>query len=73
MSLSVAPGRSEGSTPDTSTDSGFALTFNPVLEGPLVPPPTNVPLPGGAFAVLSVMVVLGLRDRVRATRSQTRG
>ena len=61
------------STPDTSTDSGFALTFNPVLDGPVVPPPTNVPLPGGAFAVLSVMVLLGLRDRVRATRSQTGG
>ena len=61
------------STPDTSTDSGFALTFNPVLDGPVVPPPTNVPLPGGAFAVLTVMALLGVRDRVRAGRSQAGG
>lgn len=27
------------STPDVTADSGFALTFNPVLDGPIVPPP----------------------------------
>ena len=34
------------STPGVTSDNGFALTFNPVLEGPIVPPP--VPATPGA-------------------------
>ena len=41
------------STPGYTTDNGFALTFNPVLDGPIIPPPQTavvVPLPAGAWA-----------------------
>ena len=38
------------STPDVTWDNGFALTFNPVLEGPIVPPPAPVPPTPGPVA-----------------------
>ena len=47
------------STPGTTTDNGFAMTFNPVLEGPIVPPPAaqvSIPLPPGGPVAAAVMV-----------------
>ena len=60
------------STPGTTTDNGFALTFSPVLEGPLVPPPQPgepvvVPLPPAA-PVAGVMMLLGMAVAQRARR-----
>ena len=46
-------------SPGTTTDNGFALTFNPVLEGPIVPPPASpvsIPLPPGAAAAAAIIV-----------------
>jgi hypothetical protein len=53
------------STPDLRMDAGFALTFSPVLDGPLVPPPaaTEVPLPAAAVPSLLTLVVVGILRR----------
>ena len=60
------------STPGTTSDNGFAMTFSPVLDGPVVPPPqaqTIVPLPAAA-PVAAVMMVLGMAGAGRARRRQ---
>lgn len=59
------------STPGTTTDNGFALTFNPVLDGPIIPrpqPQVIVPLPVGAWigGMVTVAVAL-LRWRRKAS------
>lgn len=60
------------STPGTSTDNGFAMTFNPVLEGPIVPPPrgaTAVLLPPAApVAVLMLLAGMVFGERARRRR-----
>lgn len=60
-------------TPGTTTNNGFALTFNPILDGPLVPPPgiqTVVPLPAGVWtgAVMAILVA-GVHLRCRGDRA----
>jgi hypothetical protein len=57
------------STPDLRMDAGFALTFNPVLDGPVVAPPplaAEVPLPPGALQAVVTLLVVTLRPRRRA-------
>ena len=70
------------STPGTTSDNGFAVTFNPVLDGPIIPPPTTpvaqpapggpppvtiVPLPAGWYGAAGVAaIILLLRRRRRA-------
>jgi hypothetical protein len=56
------------SSPDATTDAGFALTFAPVLDGPLVPPPavaTEVPLPAGWLPAVVTLAVVGAAGRRR--------
>jgi len=57
------------STPDLRMDAGFALTFSPVLDGPVVPPPplaAEVPLPPAALPALVTLLVVTFRPRRRA-------
>jgi hypothetical protein len=58
------------STPDLRMDAGFALTFSPVLDGPLVPPPaaTEVPLPAGLLPALLTLGLAGATRRRRRAR-----
>jgi hypothetical protein len=60
------------STPGTTSDNGFAVTFNPVLDGPIIPrpqPQVVVPLPAGAWIGGVVTVVFALmRWRRRAVQ-----
>ena len=60
------------STPGTTTDNGFALTFNPILEGPIVPPPVaqvSIPLPPAVpLAALIILGFAGACERVRSVR-----
>jgi len=57
------------SSPDLSSDDGFALTFNPVLDGALVPPPTaqvSVPVPPVApVAAILILIGIGVTERLR--------
>jgi hypothetical protein len=50
------------STPDLRMDAGFAMTFSPVLDGPLVPPPamTEIPLPVAAIPSLLTLLLVGI-------------
>jgi hypothetical protein len=51
------------SSPDLRTDNGFALTFNPVLDGPVVPPPAimEIPLPPALLAgLMTLPAVVGI-------------
>ena len=62
------------SSPGTTTDNGFALTFSPVLEGPLVPPPQQgepvvVPLPPAAPLAAALMLI-GARRAASARRRE---
>jgi hypothetical protein len=59
------------SSPGTASDNGFAMTFNPVLDGPVVPPPQEqvvVPLPPLAPAALLMLAGMGLAERLRHRR-----
>lgn len=62
-------------TPGTTTNNGFALTFNPVMDGPLVPPPgiqTAVPLPPGMWSgPLMALLIAGVHLRGRGDRAKT--
>jgi hypothetical protein len=47
------------------------MTFNPVLDGPVVPPPQEqvvVPLPPLAPAALLMLAGMGLAERLRHRR-----
>jgi hypothetical protein len=71
------------STPGTTSDNGFAVTFNPVLDGPIIPPPVpvaqptpgapppvmSVPLPAGWYGAAGVAAIILLRRRPRCAKA----